>query len=102
MRGAAVLDDPQAADRGLIFDAVVEQDYAIGDILFDSVAGKFGIAAFAGDHSGQALGLQPGKQPPKFGAKNIHIAETGEKRLDGIEHDPFGADPFDGILQPYE
>ena len=37
---AAVLDDPEASGRELLGDAVVEDDHAVGDILFQAVPGE--------------------------------------------------------------
>ena len=38
MRGATIFHDAQAAGRQILDDAMVEQDHAIGDILFDAMA----------------------------------------------------------------
>ena len=47
---AAVLEDAQAAGRGLLGHAVVEHDHAVRDVLLDAVAGQRPVAALAGDH----------------------------------------------------
>ena len=49
VRGAAVLDDAQAAGRDLLVDPVVEQDHAVGDVFLEAVAGERAVAPLAGD-----------------------------------------------------
>jgi hypothetical protein len=64
---AAVFDDAQAAGRKLIVDPVVEQDHAVGDVFFQTIARQCAFAAFAGDDGGDALRLQPFEQPARAG-----------------------------------
>ena len=89
---AAVLHDAQPARRDLIVDAMVEHDHAVGDVLFEPLAGQRVDAALAGDHRGDAAVLQPGEQPPQLGAQHPGVAQSGEQRLDRVEDDPLGAD----------
>ena len=51
--GAAVLDDAQTPRQNGVGDLVVEQDDAIGNVLFEAVAGERALAAFAGDDGGE-------------------------------------------------
>ena len=99
---AAILHDPQAAGGDLIGDAMVEQDHAVGDVLLETVARQRVFAAFAGDDRRYAERFQELKQPPNLGAQNCRVRETGEQRLDRIEHYPLRADRLDRILQPDE
>ena len=65
---AAVFHDAQAASGDLIGYAVIEQDDAIRNIFFQSVAGERAFAAFGCDHGGYTLVFEPTKQAAQFGA----------------------------------
>ena len=66
---------------------MVENDDAIGDVLFETLTGQRVGAAFAGDDGGDAAFLEPGEQPAQLGAQDPGVAESGKQRFDGIEHD---------------
>ena len=102
VRRAAVLDDAQAPGGDLVDDPVVEQDHAIGDVLLETVAGERVLAALAGDDRGDAAVLQPAEQAPQLGPEDGVVGEAGEERLDGVEHDPLGADRVDGMAEADE
>ena len=53
--GAAVLHDPQPPGRDLVRDPVVEEDHAVGDVLFQALPGQRALAPLAGDDRGHAL-----------------------------------------------
>ena len=95
----AVLDDAQPPRRDLLGDAVVEQDHAVGDVLLQALAGQRPVAALAGDDGGDALVLEPAEQPAQLGAQDRLVGQAAEQRLDGVEHDPLGADGVDGVAR---
>jgi hypothetical protein len=99
VQGAAILDHPQAAYRILIFDAVIEEDHAVGDVLFDSVPGKRSFTRFGGNDGGDAFLLQPAEQAAQLGTQNVVVAKTGEQRFDRIQHHTFGPHGLDRALQ---
>ena len=102
MDRAAVFDDPQPSGGKLVYDAVIEQDHAVGDVFLEPVSGQRAIAAFAGDDGGHTFLLQPFEQPPYFRAKNRRIREASEQRLQGVQHDTLRADGVDGESQSDE
>lgn len=99
VQGAAVLDHPQAADRRLILNAVIEEDHAVGDVLVNAVAGQRPLSRFDGDYGGDALVLQPPEQPAQLRAQDVVVAETGEQRFERVTDDPLGADGLNRALQ---
>jgi hypothetical protein len=99
---AAILDDAQPARRTLFGDSVIEHDDAVGDVLLESVTGEGAIAPLARDHGRDPAILEPTEQPAQFGAQDGGVGQSGEQCLDGIQHDPLGADRVDGIAQPDE
>ena len=72
---AAVLDDPEAPRRDLVLHAQVEQDHAVGHVLLEAVARQRGLAPLAGDDGGDALVLQPAKEPVQLGAQDLLVGE---------------------------
>src|SRR2546427_6251111 len=67
---ATVLDDSQAPRGNLFVDAMVQQDHAIGDVLFQSVTGQRAVgSAFAGNDSGEIAVVQPTEQPAQFSSQ---------------------------------
>ena len=79
--GAAVLHDAHAAGGNLVGDAMVEQDDAIGDVFFQSVAGQGAVAALAGDDGGDALVFQPAEEAAQLGAENAFILQSRRTAL---------------------
>ena len=76
-------------------DPVVQQDDAVGDVFLQAVAGERALAALAGDDGRDALVLEPAEQPAQLGAQDAGVGQAGEQRLDGVQHDPLGADGVD-------
>ena len=72
--GAAVLDDAQPPRRDLVDHAVVEQDHAVGDVLFQAVPGQRALAALAGDDGGDALVLEPAEQAAQLGPQDARCS----------------------------
>jgi hypothetical protein len=99
---AAVLHDAQAARRDLIVDAVVQQDHRIRDVLFEALLGQEALAAFARDHRGDALVLQPPEQPPQLRSEDAIVFQAGKQRFDGVEDHALGAHGPDRVIEPDE
>ena len=102
VRGAAVLDDAQAPRQHRFGDPVVEQDDAVGNVLFQAVAGQRAFSALAGDDGSELSLLEPAEQAPKFGPQDRFVFESGEQGLDAVEQHPLGADRIHGMTEPDE
>ena len=104
VHGAAVLGHPQAAGGELLGDPVVEHHDAVRDVLLDPEAGQLAVdvAALAGDHRGQPLLLEPAEEATELAAHDRLVGQGAEQQLDGVEHDPLGADLGDRAGQPDE
>ncbi len=100
--GAAVLHDPQAARGHLVDDAMVQQDHAVGHVLFEAIARQRLLAALAGDHRGDAAILEPAEQAAQFGAQHGVVGQSGEQGLDGVEHHTLRADGVDRMAEADE
>ena len=48
------------------------------------------------------LSLSQREQAAQLGAQDRRVGQPGEQRLDGVEHDPPGADGVDGVAQSDE
>src|ERR1700716_4172943 len=83
-------------------DAVIEGYHAIGNILFQSVAGERAFAALSGNHGGETAIFEPPKKTAYFRAQHALIGKTGKHRFQGVGHDALGADGIDGVLEAYE
>ncbi len=59
-------------------------------------------ALLAGDDRGHALVLEPAEQPAQFRPQDGLVGQPGEQRLQGVEHDPLGADRCRSSRQPDE
>jgi hypothetical protein len=66
------------------------------------MAGERVLAALAGDERGHAAILEPAKQPPQLRTQHHFAGQSGEQRLDGVEHDTPGADRVDGMAEADE
>ena len=99
---APVFDDPQPASRNLLGDPVVEKNDAVGDVFFESVPGQRIVTPFPGDDGGEAAVFEPAEESAQLGPKDGVIWKPGEQRLQGIEHDPLGADGVDRVPEPDE
>lgn len=66
---APVFDNPQTAGGDLIRHPVIEQDDAIGNVLFELLPGQRTFAAFGCDDGGYALVFEPGEQAAQFRLK---------------------------------
>jgi hypothetical protein len=102
MRRAAIFDDADAARGDLVLDPVVEQQHAVGNILFQTVARQRPFASLGRDDRGDVLFLQPGKQTAQFGAQDVGVAETGEQHFQRIEHHALGADLIDRVAKAHK
>ena len=76
----------------LIDDPVVEQDDAIGHILFQPVAGELIASALGRDDGRHAFFLEPAEKPSQLGSKDGLIGQAGEKRFKRVQDDALGAD----------
>ena len=81
---------------------MVEQDHAVGDVLFQAVPGQRALAALAGDDGGDALVLEPAEQAAQLGAQDAHVRQAAEQRLDRVQHDPLRPDGVDRVTQADE
>ena len=102
MQAAAVFDDAQPSGRMLLGDAMVQNDYAVGHVLLEPLAGKRAVAALSGNDCRDTLVLEPAKQASQFRSQDGGVAQAAEERLDGIEHDALGADGVDGMAEADE
>src|SRR5262249_15428838 len=102
MDRATALDDAQASRGNLVDDAMVEQDDAVRDVLFEVVARQGALAALARDDRGDPLLLEPAEQAPQLRAHHRHVEEVAEEHLDRVEDDALGADRVDGMPQADE
>ena len=100
MERAPILEDSQSPSRGLLRDAVVEDDDAVRDVLFDAVTSERPIAPLARDHGGDAPILEPGEQAAQFGAQYGRVRERSEEGLDCVDDDSFGTDRVDRRAEP--
>lgn len=66
---APVFDNPQTAGGDLIRHPVIEQDDAIGNVLFELLPGQRTFAAFGCDDGGYALVFETGEQAAQFRLK---------------------------------
>src|SRR5579864_2485912 len=66
---APVLHDAQPPGGNLLVDPMVQQDYAIGDVLFQSVAGQRAVSALSGNDSGKVAVVQPSEKAAEFRAQ---------------------------------
>ena len=81
---------------------MVQHDDAVGDVLFQALAGERALTALAGDDRRDPLVLEPAEQPAQLGAQDGGVGQAPEERLDGVEHDAPGADRVDGMAQADE
>ena len=102
MGRAAIFDDPKASGGDLVLDAIVEQHHTVGDVLLETLPGELALATLAGDDGSQAAILDPTEQPPQLGSEDRNVGQSGEQRLDGVEHDPFSADRVDSVSKSNE
>ena len=99
---AAILHHAQAPGANLLGDALVENNHAIGHIFFQPVPRDRRLALFAGNDGRHAAILQPAEQPAQLRAQDGVIWQSGEQRLDRVEHDAFRADGIDGVAETDE
>ena len=67
-----------APGRHLIDDAMIEQNDAIRDVFFETVARQRARAPFSRDHAGDAAVLKPAKQAAQFGAQHGFVGQGGK------------------------
>ena len=99
---AAVLHDAETSRGDLVGHSVVEQDHRVRHVLLEPLSRQRPLAALAGDQGGDALVLEPAKQPAQLGPKDARVRQAREQRLDRVEHDTTGADRVDRIAQANE
>ena len=63
VHGAAILDHAQPPGCDLVQYPMIERDHAIGDVFLQAVAGQRAFAALARHDDGDALFLEPAKEP---------------------------------------
>ena len=102
MSRAAVFHNAKPARGYLIDDAVIEQDHAVGHILFQSIASQGFFPALAGDHSGDATVLEPAKQAPKLGTQDGMVGNVAEQGFNRVQRHALGADGVDGVTNANE
>lgn len=102
MMRAPVLHDTEPPGGHLLGDPMIEQNDAIGDIFFQTLAGELPFAALAGDNGGDALVLEPAKQPSQFRTQDRGIGKATEERFNGVQHHALGRDGVDGQPQTDE
>src|SRR5947209_4534745 len=102
VNAAAVFHDAQTAREDLVVDAMIEQDDAIGDVLFETAPGEGALAALAGDDRGDTFIFKPAKEAAQLCAQDALVLKAGEKGFDGVEDDPLGSDGVDGGRQADE
>src|SRR4051812_23359787 len=95
MTRSPVLDDAEPPRRQLLFDAMVEQDHAVGHVFLETLARERSVSALCGDHRRDAAVLQPAEQPAQLGAQQRHVGEAGKQRFDRIQNDALRADAVD-------
>ena len=88
--------------RDLLAHPVIEQDYAVRDVLLGAVPGQLVAAGFPGDDGGQPAVLQPPEQPAQLPPHNRLVRQRGEQRLDRVQHHPLCTDLVDRKPEPQE
>src|SRR5690606_32050071 len=63
---AAVLDDAQSPRGELVGDAMIEQDHAVADILFEPMPRERAVAALGRDDRCHAAIFEPAEQSPQL------------------------------------
>jgi hypothetical protein len=81
---------------------VVEQDDAVRNVLFQTVAGEGALPAFSGDDGSELSFLEPTEQTPKFRSQNRLVFQPGEQSLDAVDEHPLGSNRIDGMTKPDE
>src|SRR5882724_11038160 len=82
---------------------MVQQDYAIGDVFFQSVPGQRDVvSALRGNDSREFAIVQPGKQPAELRSQYRRVGQTGKQRLDAIQHNALRFYRVDRVAQTDE
>ena len=81
---------------------MIQQDHAVGDVLFQTVASKPALATLGSDDGRDTLVFQPTEQPPQFRAEDALVRQAGEERLDGVQHHALRASRVNGVSQADE
>ena len=69
--GTSIFDKPETTGRQLIFDAIIQEDNAVSDVLFESITCQRAFAPLAGDDGSHAFFFQPGEEP-RSSERNIN------------------------------
>src|SRR3954464_6472307 len=77
---------------------MVEQNNAIRNVFFKTMASKRPAAGFCSDHRGNALTLEPAKQSPQFAPNYGFIGQATEEHFNGIHHYTLCADAAYSVL----
>src|SRR5579884_139193 len=82
---------------------MIEQDHAIGYVLLQTMSRKRPArAGFGGDHGGDALLLEPPKQPAQFGTNDGFIWKSSKEHLNGVENQALGADTSNSVFYAHK
>ena len=100
--GAAVLDHAQAPRQYRFGDAVVEQDDAIRNVLFQAVARQRALPAFPGNDGREVSSLSQRNRRRSSVRRIDSLSKSGEQSLDAVQQHAFGADRIHGVTQPDE
>ncbi len=79
---------------------MIEEDYGVRHIFFESLSRESAAAAFSRYDGGQSLVLQPAEQSAQLCTQHAGIRQAGEQGLDRIQHNALRADRAHGVLEP--
>jgi hypothetical protein len=99
---APVLHDPEHAREDLLADAVIQEDHAVGDVLFEALPRQRPLATLRGDDGGDVTVLEPLEEPAQLRPDDGEVLERGEEDLERIEGDPFRFHRIDSVAEPEE
>src|SRR5512144_848421 len=75
VRGTAILQHAQAARDGVILNAMIEEDYAIGDIFLETMPREGALTSLPGDDRRNALILEPSEEAAQLRAQHAGIGK---------------------------
>src|ERR1700712_323472 len=73
VRGPAIFHHAKKAGRALVLYAIIQNDAAAGDILFQPMSRKLTVTTFARDDGGDAFFLEPCEQSAQLAAQDPQI-----------------------------
>src|ERR1700686_316463 len=89
--GSPVLHDAQAAGGYLFLDSVIEQNNAVGNVLFQTMPREGSISLLGSDDSRKPAILEPAEETSYLRPQNRQIGKPGEESFQRIEHDALGS-----------